>query len=216
MFRNVLLLLVAVLAVIAGSYSFSIWQQPAEPKSALVYPQFRNLQAFELTDQYGHSVGREQLYQQWTLAFVGYTYCPDICPLTLAKLAGVQPDLAALVAEPLRIWFISVDPQRDTPQQINDYVNYFQQPAVIGLTAGHDQLFPFVRQLGLMYALNTNAEGNYLVDHSASVVLINPLGQLVAMFKPEMAVGQVPLIDTEQMLADFPLVLAKLGYKKPS
>ena len=63
-----------------------------------------------------------------------------------------------------------------------------------------------------MYALNSNAEGNYLVDHSASVVLINPQGQLVAMFKPEMAIGQVPVIDTEQLLADFPLVLAKLGY----
>jgi protein SCO1/2 len=86
------------------------------------------------------------------------------------------------------------------------------QPAVLGLTAGHDQLFPFVRQLGLMYALNTNAEGNYLVDHSASVVLINPQGQIAAMFKPDIAVGQVPVIDTEQLLADFPLVLVQLGY----
>ncbi len=177
-----------------------------------MYPQARNLQEFQLVDQHGQPTGREQLYQQWTLAFVGYTYCPDICPLTLAKLAGVQPDLAAMVKEPLKVWFISVDPQRDSVEQLNNYVNYFQQPAVLGLTAGHDQLFPFVRQLGLMYALNSNAEGNYLVDHSASVVLINPQGQLVAMFKPEMAIGQVPVIDTEQLLADFPLVLAKLGY----
>lgn len=214
MWRNVIVWIVAALAVIAGSMSFVLWQQPAEPKSALVYPQFRNLQEFQLTDHFGKTVGREDLYQQWTLAFVGYTYCPDICPLTLAKLAGVQPELAAFVKEPLKVWFISVDPQRDSPQQIHDYVSYFRQPAVIGLTAGHDQLFPFVRQLGLMYALNTNAEGDYLVDHSASVVLINPLGQLVAMFKPEMAPGSIPLVDTETMLADFPLVLAQLGYKK--
>jgi protein SCO1/2 len=118
-----------------------------------------------------------------------------------------------MVKEPLKVWFISVDPQRDTPEQINNYVNYFQQPAVLGLTAGHDQLFPFVRQLGLMYAINSNAEGNYLVDHSASVVLINPQGQIAAMFKPDLAVGQVPVIDAEQLLADFPLVLAQLGYK---
>ena len=212
MFRNLTYLLLAIAAVVAGGLSYKLWQQPAEPKSALVYPQARNLQEFQLVDQHGQPTGREQLYQQWTLAFVGYTYCPDICPLTLAKLAGVQPDLAAMVKEPLKVWFISVDPQRDSVEQLNNYVNYFQQPAVLGLTAGHDQLFPFVRQLGLMYALTSNAEGNYLVDHSASVVLINPQGQLVAMFKPEMAMGQVPVIDTEQLLADFPLVLAKLGY----
>ncbi|MFN3709807.1 MAG: SCO family protein [Alishewanella aestuarii] len=212
MFRNLTYLLLAIAAVVAGGLSYKLWQQPVEPKSALVYPQARNLLEFQLVDQHGQPTGREQLYQQWTLAFVGYTYCPDICPLTLAKLAGVQPELAAMVKEPLKVWFISVDPQRDSVEQLNNYVNYFQQPAVLGLTAGHDQLFPFVRQLGLMYALNSNAEGNYLVDHSASVVLINPQGQLVAMFKPEMAIGQVPVIDTEQLLADFPLVLAKLGY----
>ena len=212
MWRKLIYLLLAVAAILAGSFSYLLWQKPAEPAMALVYPQARNLLEFQLIDQHGQQVGREQLYQQWTLAFVGYTYCPDICPLTLAKLAGVQPELAAMVREPLKIWFISVDPQRDTPEQINNYVNYFQQPAVLGLTAGHDQLFPFVRQLGLMYALNTNAEGNYLVDHSASVVLINPQGQIAAMFKPDIAVGQVPVIDTEQLLADFPLVLVQLGY----
>ncbi|WP_423188083.1 SCO family protein [Alishewanella sp. d11] len=197
-------------ALIAGIVAYALWQQQAEPKQALVYPQARNLAEFTVTDQHGNAIGREALFQQWTLAFVGYTYCPDICPLTLAKLAGVQPELAAMVKEPLKIWFISVDPQRDTPAQINDYVNYFQQPALLGVTAGHDQLFPFVRQLGLMYAMSSNAEENYLVDHSASVVLINPQGQLVAMFKPEMVVGQPPVINTEQLLADFPLVLARL------
>ncbi len=197
-------------ALIAGIVAYALWQQQAEPKQALVYPQARNLAEFTVIDQYGNAIGREALFQQWTLAFVGYTYCPDICPLTLAKLAGAQPELAAMVKEPLKIWFISVDPQRDTPAQINDYVNYFQQPALLGVTAGHDQLFPFVRQLGLMYAMSSNAEENYLVDHSASVVLINPQGQLVAMFKPEMVVGQPPVINTEQLLADFPLVLARL------
>lgn len=209
-FANVIYVLLVAVALIAGVLSYLLLQQQAEPKHALIYPQARNLTEFTLINQYGNAVGREDLYLQWTLAFVGYTYCPDICPLTLAKLAGAQADLAKLVDEPLKVWFISVDPQRDTPAQINDYVNYFQQPAILGVTAGHDQLFPFVRQLGLMYAMSSNAEGNYLVDHSASVVLINPQGQLVAMFKPDMVVGQLPVIDTEQLLADFPLVLARV------
>lgn len=210
MSRNLSYLLLGLAALITGVTLYLLLQQQGEPKQALVYPKARNLAEFELLDQYGNTVKREQLFKQWTLAFVGYTYCPDICPLTLAKLAGVQPELAAMVKEPLKIWFISVDPQRDTPEQINQYVNYFQQPALLGVTAGHDQLFPFVRQLGLMYALSSNAEGNYLVDHSASVVLINPQGQLVAMFKPEMVVGQPPVINTEQLLADFPLVMSRL------
>ncbi|MDX5405943.1 MAG: SCO family protein [Chromatiaceae bacterium] len=210
MFRKLLYVLLAAAALVSGVVLYQLATTHAEPKLALVYPQPRALADFSLTDQHGDTVNRERLYGQWTLAFVGYTYCPDICPLTLAKLAGVQPELAALVKEPLKVWFISVDPNRDTIEQINNYVSYFEQANVLGMTAGHDQLFPFVRQLGLMYALSSTTEENYLVDHSASVVLINPQGQLVAMFKPPMQVGQLPVVDAEQLLADFPLVLARL------
>jgi protein SCO1/2 len=210
MFRNLNIILLAAAALIAGVLLFRVTQYNAEPKLALVYPQARVLADFNLTDQYGDAVNRERLYGQWTLAFVGYTYCPDICPLTLAKLAGVQPELAAMVEQPLKVWFISVDPKRDSTEQLNNYVSYFDQENVLGMTAGHEQLFPFVRQLGLMYALSSTTAEDYLVDHSASVVLINPQGQLVAMFKPPMQPGELPVIDTEQLLADFPLVLNKL------
>lgn len=210
MFRN-LAYLFLVLAALAGGVMLYQWSQlSAEPKQALVYPQPRVLADFQLTDQHGEMVNRQRLYGQWTLAFVGYTYCPDICPLTLAKLAGLQPELATQLPEPLKVWFISVDPKRDTTEKLNEYVSYFNQPEVIGMTAGHDQLFPFVRQLGLMYALSGSTDTDYLVDHSASVVLINPQGQLVAMFKPPLEVGKLPILDSEQMLADFPLVLRKL------
>ncbi|GAB2927919.1 SCO family protein [Rheinheimera gaetbuli] len=210
MFRNLASLLLVAAALAGGVLLYQWSQVSAEPKLALVYPQPRVLADFQLTDQHGEEVSRERLYGQWTLAFVGYTYCPDICPLTLAKLAGLQPELATRVSEPLKVWFISVDPKRDSTQKLNDYVSYFNQPNVLGMTAGHDQLFPFVRQLGLMYALSSSTDTDYLVDHSASVVLINPQGQLVAMFKPPLEAGKLPVLDTEQMLADFPLVLAKL------
>ncbi|WP_333606978.1 SCO family protein [Arsukibacterium sp.] len=210
MFRNVLIVLFAAAFVIAGVFFALQQRSSALPEHALVFPQPRNLADFSLLDQHAEPVSRENLYGKWTLAFVGYTYCPDICPLTLAKLAGVQPELAAMVDKPLQIWFVSVDPQRDTPAQLKQYVDYFQQPALLGVTAGHDQLFPFVRQLGLMYAMSSTTAPDYLVDHSASVVLINPQGQLVAMFKPEMAVGKIPLIESEQLIADFPLVLKQL------
>ncbi|MGI5310188.1 SCO family protein [Rheinheimera sp. WS51] len=211
MLRNFIVVILALAAVAAGVMFYQMQQSSAEPQNALVFPQPRTLSDFNLTDQFGEKVDRERLYGQWTLAFVGYTYCPDICPLTLAKLAGVQPELATMVEEPLKVWFISVDPNRDTVQQLNNYVNYFSQPAVLGMTAGHDQLFPFVRQLGLMYAISSTTEPNYLVDHSASIVLINPQGQLVAMFKPPLQVGELPVVSAEQLLTDFPLVLQKLN-----
>ncbi len=211
MFRNLTYIVLAAGAMVAGVLLYQLSQHSAEPKMALVYPQPRALADFQLTDQHGVTVNRERLYGQWTLAFVGYTYCPDICPLTLAKLAGLQPELAQQVSEPLKVWFISVDPNRDNTEQLLNYVSYFNQPDVLGMTAGHDQLFPFVRQLGLMYALSSSTDQDYLVDHSASVVLINPKGQLVAMFKPPLQPGQLPVLDGEQLLADFPLVLKKLA-----
>lgn len=202
---------VALLALIAGMVGFHYWQQQHEPEHTLLYPQARTLADFRLQGHTGSTVTREQLYGQWTLAFVGYTYCPDICPLTLAQLSGVHEDLQQHVKEPLGIWFVSVDPNRDTPEQLANYVHYFDQAAVLGVTAGHDQLFPFVRQLGLMYAMSSTTEEHYLVDHSASIVLINPQGQLVAMFKPELKEGRVPTVKTEDLLADFPWVIRQLG-----
>lgn len=202
--------IIAVLALLAGLIGFHYWQQQHEPEHTLLYPQARTLADFQLQSHTGSAVSREALYGQWTLAFVGYTYCPDICPLTLAQLAGVHEELQQHVAEPLGIWFVSVDPNRDTPEQLANYVHYFDQAAVLGVTAGHDQLFPFVRQLGLMYAMSSTTEEHYLVDHSASIVLINPQGQLVAMFKPELAPGRVPTVRTEDLLADFPWVIRQL------
>ncbi|HAW93011.1 MULTISPECIES: SCO family protein [unclassified Arsukibacterium] len=210
MFRNLIVLMLSAAALVAGVMLYLLWQHQPLPQQALIYPQPRNLSEFSLINQENQRRGREDLLGKWTLAFVGYTYCPDICPLTLAKLAGVHAELAAELEQPLQIWFISVDPQRDTPGQLKQYVDYFKQPALSGLTAGHDQLFPFVRELGLMYAMSSTTAQDYLVDHSASVVLINPQGQVAAMFKPDMAPGEVPLVNREQLLADFPLVLNQL------
>ncbi|MCC5852262.1 MAG: SCO family protein [Alkalimonas sp.] len=203
--------LIAVLALVAGVTGYHWLQNSHQPEHTLLYPQPRVLSDFRLTSHTGSAVTRDQLYGQWTLAFVGYTYCPDICPLTLAQLAGLHDDLQRHVSEPLGIWFVSVDPNRDTPQQMASYVQYFQQAAITGVTAGHDQLFPFVRQLGLMYAMSSTTDEHYLVDHSASIVLINPKGQLVAMFKPELVEGRVPTVRSEDLLADFPWVIRQLS-----
>lgn len=210
--QKVVVALLLILVMLAGIFSYQHLQTVDEPVSALVYPKARDLQEFKLSSHSGKTLGRQDLRGQWTLAFVGYTYCPDICPMTMATLSGAYAQLQQMLpaGSKLSIWFISADPQRDTVSQLNSYVGYFQQPAITGLTASHDQLFPFVRDLGLMYAISSTTEPDYLVDHSASIVLINPDAQLVAVFKPELAAGKVPLVSKAMLLADFPLVMAKL------
>lgn len=210
--QKIVVALLLILVMLAGVFSYQHLQKVAEPASALVYPKARDLQEFKLSSHLGTTLGRQDLRGQWTLAFVGYTYCPDICPMTMATLSGSYNQLQQMLpaGSKLAIWFISADPQRDTVSQLNSYVGYFQQPAITGVTAGHDQLFPFVRDLGLMYAISSTTEPDYLVDHSASIVLINPDAQLAAVFKPEMAAGKVPLVSKTMLLADFPLVMAKL------
>jgi protein SCO1/2 len=172
----------------------------------------RNLTEFSLIDHLGKKVGREQLLGQWTLAFVGYTYCPDICPMTMATLSSSVEQLQQSLpkGQKLAIWFISVDPKRDTQKQLQTYVGYFEQKALTGVTANHDELFPFVRELGLSYAISSSTEPEYRVDHSASMVLLNPQGQLVAVFKPEINPESVPVVNKAQLLRDFPLVMAQL------
>jgi protein SCO1/2 len=201
-----------ITALAAGLFSFQYVQQSQQPEYALVYPKARDLTEFTLTSHKGQPLTRQQLQGKWTLAFVGYTFCPDICPMTMATLAGTYAELQAMLPaqQPLAIWFISADPQRDTVSALANYVGYFEQPAITGVTAGHDKLFPFVRDLGLMYAISSTTEPDYLVDHSASIVLINPRGQLAAVFKPQLKVGEVPLVTKAILLADFPKVLAQL------
>lgn len=208
-----ILVAVALLTALgAGLLSFQYLQQHQQPEHALVYPKARDLTEFTLVSHQGQPLTRQQLRGQWTLAFVGYTFCPDICPMTMATLTGAYPSLQAMLpqGQKLAIWFISADPQRDTVSALANYVGYFEQPAITGLTAEHDKLFPFVRDLGLMYAISSTTDTDYLVDHSASIVLINPQGQVAAVFKPEMKVGEVPLVTKAMLLADFPKVLTQL------
>jgi protein SCO1/2 len=200
------------LTIISGLFGYRYLTNQPELTSAVVYPVAKNLTQFSLVDHRGNSVGIEQLRGQWTLAFVGYTFCPDVCPMTMATLSGAVPSLQKFLppGQQLQVWFISVDPQRDTQVQLNNYVGYFEQKALIGITANHDRLFPFVRELGLSYAITGSAEPDYRVDHSASIVLLNPQAQLVAVFKPEINPNSVPVVSKAQLVRDFPLVLAQL------
>jgi len=146
----------------------------------------------------------ESLKGKWTLFFVGYTYCPDICPTTLAHLDYIYPQLANDQTTTTQVVFVSVDPNRDKAEQLADYVNYFN-PEFIGVTSTHKKLWPFVNQLGMIYSIVEKGDTDdqlYLVDHSASIALINPAGEFHATFKSQVNEQGINNVDMEKMVED--------------
>ncbi len=195
----------AVSAVIIGVLAFQKFSKLPQPEHALYYQQSREIKAFELTDHNGKSFTKEQLKGKWSLVFFGYTSCPDVCPTTLQNLGFIYDELKA-AANNSQVLLVTVDPQRDTQEKLGQYIAYFNAE-FIALRAGHEVLFPFARNMGLMYAISGEGE-DYLVDHSASLVLINPDGKIAAIFKPEQAVGKVPSIDSDKLLSDYQKIVA--------
>ena len=207
---------VAVVTLILGVYlAITIappnsMQKPLSEQTAHMswYPQARALHNFTLTNHRNEAMTNADLQGKWTLAFVGYTFCPDICPVTLAEINKIYPELTQSVSTtPLQVWFLSVDPKRDTTERLNEYINYFNEDFVAS-SGSHDELFPLVRSMGMMYAMSDDMSNpNYLVDHSASIVVINPQGNVVGRFKPKQELGKLSISDMQELKEDVPLLL---------
>jgi len=149
----------------------------------MLWPNPKQLRQFATIDQAGEVFGLEQLRGKWSFLFFGYTHCPDICPLTLAVLNQVHEQLQQTPGlDNFQVVFISVDPERDQAPQLAEYVGYFNQ-AFIGLSGTPAQVQSLAAQIGVMYMLGEKTSAtDYLVDHSASVFLIDPQGRFIAIF----------------------------------
>ncbi len=209
--QNLLLGSVAAVALVAGVWLAINIAPPAtwEPMHAQMYPAPRMLHDGELSVHDGTSITPAWFKDQWTLVFVGYTWCPDICPTTLAELKRIYPQLSAMSTEPpVRVLFISVDPGRDDVARLKEYIEFFN-PKFYAATAEHKQLFPFIRSMGMAYAIAESTDKpDYLVDHSASMVIVNPDGHVVGRFKPDHKPGQLAISDAQQILTDMPVIIA--------
>ena len=194
-----------LLVIVVLSLFLSACSSENDPQNlnALVYENAKSLLDFTLKNQHGEPVTKAQFKGQWNLVFLGYTSCPDICPLTLAKLNAVYKELEA--DYPLQIWFVSVDPNRDTAEKRKHYIDYFN-PNFLAVSGEHKDLFPVVRELGLIYAISDTTKADYAVDHSASVALVDDTGALRAIFKPEFKQGSVPLINSTQLTQEFKVI----------
>jgi len=154
--------------------------------SATVFRTPRSIKPFELTDHNGKSFTQASLKGNWSFIFFGYTNCPDVCPNTLSmmnimavNLEQKQPD-----KQTPRFIMISVDPERDTVKQLSGYIPYFNN-AFIGLTGTSSQQIDIItKQFGIPYFINKKSPNDteYEVQHSGALLLVNPDGNLHALF----------------------------------
>lgn len=203
--------LVAFIALVIGVIAAVTLAPPGganKTQHVSLYPQARALPDFQLVDHNKQPFTPANLIGRWSLVFVGYTYCPDICPTTLAELKGIYPQLQKIPTDsPIQVVLLSVDPNRDTPERLNEYINFFHSD-FMAVSGEHAQLFPLVRAMGMMYSMSESSDNpNYLVDHSSSVVVVNPKAQVVGRFKPDFVVGKLPVSEGQKILADMPVII---------
>ena len=144
----------------------------------------RALVEFQLLDQTGKTFTRQSFAGHWSVIFFGFSHCPDVCPTTLLELAQFKDQLAELPdKQQPRIYMVSVDPQRDTPQHLAQYLQAFD-PEFIGITGEDEQIAKLAANLGVAYGRQAEENDEYSMLHTAALFVLNPSGQYVAVTSP--------------------------------
>ena len=131
---------------------------------------------FQLVDQDGKATTEKVLKGKWTVVFFGFTYCPDVCPTTMAALGQAQDRLGPK-AKDVQVIFVSVDPERDTPAQLKTYLSNDSFPkGTIGLTGTPDQVAVAAKAYRVFYQ-KSGTGSDYLVNHSTAAYLMDPKGR---------------------------------------
>jgi protein SCO1/2 len=194
--RFVPLLVIAVVAAAAGLWAALRLQPPTPavsmpvlpaPRAITLFPTPRPLPAFTLQQADGSVLTQDTLKGHWTAVFLGYTSCPDVCPTTLAEIAGAQKQWATLPADVRpRVLFVSADPERDTPQTVARYAHAFH-PDTLAATAPLPQLEAFARALSLVFMKVPGPSGDpsdYSIEHSAALALLDPQARMAGVVQP--------------------------------
>jgi protein SCO1/2 len=179
---TLLVVLVALVAAITGAFVARILNPVAPPLAAGTWlPKARTLSAFELQDTAGQRFGAQSLRGQPHLLFFGFTYCPDVCPTTLATLREVYKSRIADGLPDFAVTFVSIDPERDTADNLRQYLNAFSSDFT-GVRGSADALAPLLKDLGAIAVKQPLADGSYTMDHTAAVYLLDARGRYRAVF----------------------------------
>ena len=184
-----------LLALAAGIYlatfGFNLPQfHSLDPEKieGLFWPDQKQLVNFELIDHNGNPYQLHSMSTQWNLVFFGYTYCPDICPITMSLLRevnGLYQQQAPEEHGDLKFAFVSVDGERDQSVQLKQYIEFYD-PSFIAASGNKDQVDSLASQLGVPYEIEEHVAGakNYLVSHTGALFLISKQGKLAAVIHP--------------------------------
>ena len=183
------IVLVSSLVLLAGIVILLASHRPSAPDfasatpevQAILWPGARDVAEFNMLDQHGRTFAKKDLQGHWSLLYFGYLQCPDICPTTLQSLAklrklmiedGRDADIPQMV-------FVSVDPKNDTPERIAGYLAFFDKE-LIGLSGSPDQLEHLANSLSVIYAEHIEPNGVRSMEHTTSVIVVDPQGRGVA------------------------------------
>lgn len=186
--RNTVIVLVIIIITVIGLIVHKVTKprilNPEElhTQGAVLFDKPRRFSDIELIDHKGHSFKRDQLQGKWSLIYFGFTQCPDICPMTMLDLSRLLPMLPEDIAANTQVILVSLDPARDTPEKLAEYVPYFH-PDFIGVTGEFLAIRRFANELNVAFAKVTQGD-DYTIDHSGNIILINPQGDYHAFFKP--------------------------------
>lgn len=182
--------LAAGLGLIASNHYFSEPAASTLPQTSAVrlFDPPRVLPDFNLRQSDGTQLVPGELHGHWTLVFLGFTHCPDICPLTLSQMSQAQAQWASIPeAVRPRVLFVSVDPERDSPDRIGEYAHAFHKDT-LAATADIPSLENFTRSLSLVFAKvpagNGAPDDQYSVDHSATMAVLDPQGRMTGVVQP--------------------------------
>jgi len=176
------LMLWVIAGFVAAATAVLIWRQ-SQPQQAESTAFGTMGGPFTLTGTDGKPFASSKLNGRPAAVFFGFTHCPDVCPTTLARLAKLRRQLGQ-GDDALSIVFVSVDPERDTPAELQTYLSLFDTP-VVGLTGTPAQIEQVKKQFGVFSRKVEQPGGGYSVDHTAAVILLDRNGQFVATLSPD-------------------------------
>ncbi|WXL26108.1 SCO family protein [Ectopseudomonas mendocina] len=181
--QTTVFVLIAIVALVLGLTVNKVMNSKgqADPTALLdagivLLPQSRSLPALTMTNQDGQPVQLDQLKGKWSLLFFGYTFCPDICPATLAQVRQLQGQLPAEALAQLQTILVTVDPARDSPEQLKKYLGFFDA-GFTGLTGSLDDTQKLANAVSIPFIPADTSKENYTVDHSGNLVLVGPDGR---------------------------------------
>jgi protein SCO1/2 len=197
--RRTVFAILVFIAVVVVSFVSRVFQPTIlsvaemQANGTMVFSAPRQLTDFKLVDHHGNTFTRELIQGRWTLVFFGFTFCPDVCPTTMAELNQfIDLVQGTEVENAFDVVMVTVDPARDTQEQLATYVPFFN-PNFLGVTGEFLDIHRFATELNTPFRRVPGGGENYQMDHSANIVIMNPRGDYHGFVKAPLDLTKMKL-----------------------